>query len=214
MTIIPVINCDSAKCVRKKLEALKKFVPRVTRVHCDVGEKPVSKIRIPLFSRVFSAYANRFSIELHCMVSEKHFFSKTHASKGVKLVYYHLREIHNMERFELHTHAWKKKGIEIGVVVQCDDSLHNLVLPKGIKRVLVLGVHSGPAGQKFNPRALRVISFLKKKFPYAILTVDGGITPAIARKLSRVEVSRVTSSAYIWESAQPQNAYQRLLNSK
>lgn len=211
MHIIPVINCNSSKCVKEKLEALTHFSPRVTHIHIDVGEKPVSSTRIALYSRALMPYAKRFLIALHCMVPEKKFFSNTHINSGARLVYYHAREIKNFHRFEAKAHEWKRKGVDVGVVFRVDDAIHTTKIPKGVRHVLVLAVHPGPAGQVFNPNAIKLISFLRKSYPRVILTVDGGITPAVVKKLLRADVHAVTSSAYIWNSANPQKRYQELM---
>jgi pentose-5-phosphate-3-epimerase len=151
---------------------------------------------------------------LHCMVGKKKFFSRTHAFQGVQLVYYHLREITDLKKFEARVQEWKKRGIKIGIVVRATDDVSKLKFPKGVRHILVLAVHPGPAGQTFNSCAIRTVSFLRKKFPHGILTVDGGITPAIVKKLARAGANAVTSSAYIWDSTDPQKAYRRLRNSK
>ncbi len=210
MEVIPVINSETVSEAKRHLDILSPFVPHVSRVHFDVGIPPVSTIRIPLFPQIFSEYADRFSFELHCMVPEESFFSRAHSASGVKRVFYHLDEIHNMERFEFLMRSWRKRGIEVGVVVRSTDVLRDIILPKGIRSVLVLSVVPGRAGQKFQTRALKVISFLKEKYPRVILTVDGGITPVIAKKLFSLGVSRVTSAAYIWENKKPEEAYKKL----
>jgi pentose-5-phosphate-3-epimerase len=215
MIIIPVINCASARCVKEKLETLAKFSPRARWVHIDVGEKSVSATKAPLFSQILAPNAKRFDFALHCMVAEKSFFSSSHAKSGAKLVYYHLGEIKNLKKFEICTAEWKKRGINIGVVVCVGDDISAIKIPKGVRYILVLAVRPGPAGQKFDPRAIREVSFLRKKYPRGILTVDGGITPAIVKKLSRAGADAVTSSAYIWESANPEEKYKELAyNSK
>lgn len=213
MEVIPVINSETVSDAKRHLHILQSFSPRVDRVHFDVGVPPVSTIRVPLFPQIFQEYADQFSFELHCMVPEELFFSRAHRAPGVKRIFYHLNEIHNMERFEFLMRSWRKQGIEVGVVVRSTDVLRDIVLPKGVHSVLVLSVVPGRAGQKFQARTLRVISFLKERYPRVILTVDGGITPVIAKKLIDLHVTRVTSATYIWESKNPEEAYQKLVAS-
>ncbi|MCL5012004.1 MAG: hypothetical protein M1320_01115 [Patescibacteria group bacterium] len=210
MEITPVINCDSLVCVNEKLKKLATFSPRVKHVHIDVGVPPVSSVRTPLFSKPVTQYAKTFSFVLHCMVPERLFFSRSHRVKGVGLVYYHASQITQKEKFEARVREWKKSGVETGVAITLQDPRSSFVLPRGVRHILVLAVKPGKSNQKFNTRAYSLISFLKGKFPRAILTVDGGITPVIARKLRARGVSRVTSGGYIWSGSSPEKKYQEL----
>ena len=213
MEVIPVVNRETVSDAKQCLKILENFSSHVSRVHFDVGVPPVSTVRIPLFPQVFEAYKDTFSFELHCMVPETLFFSRAHRAPGVARVYYHLDEIHDAEKFERQLLSWRKQGIDVGVVVRSSDLLKNIVLPKSVRSVLVLSVVPGRAGQKFHTRAWKVISFLKEKYPRVILTVDGGITPPIAKKLAKQGVSRVTSATYIWESKNPEQTYRKLVES-
>lgn len=210
MEVIPVINSETVSDARQRLRVLQSFSSPISRVHFDVGVPPVSTIRVPLFPQVLTEYADIFSFELHCMVPEELFFSRAHNAPGVKRIYYHLHEIHNMEKFEFCMRSWRKRGIDIGVVVRSTDVFRDIILPKGVRSVLVLSVIPGRAGQKFHARTWKVISFLKEKYPRVILTVDGGIIPAIVKKLASAGVSRVTSATYIWDNKKPEEAYKRL----
>jgi len=200
--------------VKEKLEILKTFSPRVKRVHIDVGEVPVSRVRIPFFPAVFTKYASRFLFEVHYMVQEKKFFLPTHAVRGITRVFYPLEQIRNMPAFEQGVRLFRKKKIDVGVAIYAGTKVSSLFIPKGVHHVLVLSVHPGPAGQIFDIRALTLISFLRKHYPRVILTVDGGITPALVRKLTPRGVSRITSFGYMWKNKDPQKAYQELRNFK
>ena len=214
MKIIPVINCDSVSCAREKLELIKTFSPRVTRVHIDTGARPVSSISIPLFSKLLAPYSKKFLFELHGMVPERMFFLPAHRARGIKRVYYHLHEIHDREKFEQKVQEWKKFAVEVGIVITTQSPKKTFILPRGVRRVLVLAVKPGKANQKFNSRTYGIISALKEQYPRVILTVDGGITPAIARKLKMLGVSAVTSSGYIWNNKNSSRAYRELLQPK
>ena len=213
MHVLPVINCASTACVTKKLETLKTFSPRVKRVHIDVGEKPVSRIRIPFFPGILTRYAKQFVFEVHYMVGEKKFFSSAHASRGTVRVWYPFEQIRNMSAFERGIQTFKRKKIDVGVAIRVGTKVSSISLPKGVRHVLLLAVLPGPAGQTFDTRAFMLISFLRKNYPRVILTVDGGITPVLARKLIARGVSRVTSAGYIWENKNPHKAYQELVHS-
>jgi pentose-5-phosphate-3-epimerase len=200
--------------VKEKLELLQTFSPRVKQVHVDVGEVPVSRMYIPFFSAVLTKYATRFLFEVHYMVREKNFFLPTHAVRGITRVFYPLEQIRNISAFEQGIRLFRKKKIDVGVAIYAGTKVSSLSIPKGVRHILVLSVHPGPAGQIFDTRACTLISFLRKQYPRVILTVDGGITPALVRTLATRGVSRVTSAKYIWKSKNPQTAYQELRNFK
>ena len=56
------------------------------------------------------------------------------------------------------------------------------------------------------------MSFLRQKAPGAIIEVDGGITPAIARRAKAAGANVVVSGTYVFESEDPAAAYDDLVH--
>jgi ribulose-phosphate 3-epimerase len=74
----------------------------------------------------------------------------------------------------------------------------------------ILAVHPGLSGQKFQPRVLGKIAWLRAHLPNAIIEVDGGITPEIAKRCRAAGADILVSEHYIFDSQDPARAYAEL----
>lgn len=74
----------------------------------------------------------------------------------------------------------------------------------------ILSVSPGRSGQAFDPASLAKISSVRAAFPDAILEVDGGVTPDILRPAKAAGADIAVSASYIWDAADPQEAYEEL----
>lgn len=74
----------------------------------------------------------------------------------------------------------------------------------------VLAVEPGPAGQKFLPFATEKVRFIREALPDAIIEVDGGMDLETARRVKDAGADTITSSHYIFDSADPKKAYEEL----
>ena len=74
----------------------------------------------------------------------------------------------------------------------------------------ILAVHPGLAGQQFQPQSLAKLGFLRKKFPNAIIEVDGGINLETGKLVKQQGADMLVSASYIFKDQNPREAYERL----
>lgn len=74
----------------------------------------------------------------------------------------------------------------------------------------ILAVHPGLSGQKFLPLVLKKISWIRERMPNAIIEVDGGITPEVARRARHAGADILVSDHYVFDHADPVKAYEEL----
>ena len=74
----------------------------------------------------------------------------------------------------------------------------------------VMGVPLGKSGQSFDRRAEERLRAVRAACPDAILQLDGGVTPEVARLAKGAGADSVVSSSYIWSAANPKAAYESL----
>ena len=104
-------------------------------------------------------------------------------------------------------------GAELGLAIAPETSVDELVLYLGETLFIqLLAVKPGPAGQKFDEGTFEKLEFLRDRAPEATIEVDGGVTPAIARRLKEAGADVVASSSYIFGERDPRAAYQEFLD--
>lgn len=213
MIVHPVINCTSIACFRKRAFVLASFVKKHSCIHVDIGKKPFVSRSTSVCARTLRALSSRIDFAGHLMSTWNRNSFRAYLRMPFKLLFLHASEVHGDELAWAcaQSRAQKKK---LGLVIVVGESVHALsrVLNvfQDIKQVLVLSVHPGSSGQRFHSSALRTISFLKKNHPRVTITVDGGIKPALLRKVARAGAHAITSGSYIWSNKNPAHAYSTL----
>ncbi len=201
------INTKNRIELKTKLDLAKKFFPKNTSLHVDISKKGFSSVNSFVDFAILKKYSRYFKLEGHLMVTKKDVLLHKWYLSPLKTLFIHSAISPDWEKvFRLA----KKYHKEIGVVVDFDQSLDGIFVPVGTKRILVLAVVPGKSGQKFHTKALSVISFLRKKYPHAKISVDGGITLQIARKVKLAGANGVTSESFIWKNKNPELAYKKL----
>ena len=202
----------NAKNKNDFLDQLKKaefFLPVGANLHIDISKKNFSSINSFFDFKILKKYSHRFNLEGHLMLSKKDVLDKKWFLSPLKVLFIHSSISPDWEKIFQLAKKYKK---EIGVVIDFDDNPNKIFIPKGAKKLLVLAVIPGKSGQKFHLKTLKIICFLRKKYPSAIISVDGGISPQIIKqlKLKRMGVNGVVSSSYIWDAENPAGQYEDL----
>ena len=123
-------------------------------------------------------------------------------------------------RIILHIESGKKiseiinewKGIvEIGIAASAltaNEDLYPLVEKADF--IQLMGIEKiGYQGEPFDERVLHTISALRKKYPEAIISVDGGVNEMTAEKIAAASANRLCIGSAIWASANPAEAVRR-----
>ena len=207
MRTVPVINCTNASCFKKKLADLAAFLPDTSPIHVDIAKKPFASIDTFPGYHIVKSYQHTYHFAAHCMVPMAAIMKGSWFGSAYEMLYFHYHAVHDWEKVVEKARVHHQK---IGVVFDRGDLLKDIRMPKGVHYALVLAVHPGKAHQKFHAQAIRIITLLKKEYPHVTITVDGGITPEVARLVKTAGADMVVSSSYIWNAEQTQRAYNKL----
>jgi pentose-5-phosphate-3-epimerase len=204
MDVIPVINVSDKEGFKKRVKALRAFLPEGGVIHVDAAHRPFATI---------DTYAGEDDIRsLGEYEFECHYMGEDLAKAG--------RIASAFKRVFLHRGWWREDeyapfldsySSKIGIAFSLLDQKDKMIAPSGIERILFLGGTPGKAGQKFDEKSLEVISFLKTKYPHATLTYDGGVNEENILKIKEAGADRVVVASAIWNSTEPANAYFKLL---
>lgn len=77
--------------------------------------------------------------------------------------------------------------------------------------VQFLAVKPGFSGQKFDERIVEKILVMQERVPDITIEIDGGINPETARLAKAAGAGIIVSSSYIFDSENPQRAYENLV---
>jgi pentose-5-phosphate-3-epimerase len=199
------INSKNKSGFLKQLKLAKEALPRGTWLHVDVSDPRFSKIKSYFNANILKKYSGNFNFEAHLMMPGKKISG--YLKKPFKKIFVHMSAVKDWAALIKEV---KKSKISLGAVISVNEEKYKNKIPKSIRSIMVLAVTPGPSGQKFGSKALKLISFLRKKYPHAIITVDGGITPKIVERVKQKGVSEIVSTSYIWNSDDPLKAYKEL----
>jgi ribulose-phosphate 3-epimerase len=201
------INAKNKKGFIAQLSRAKKFLPKGTWLHIDVSDPEFSKIKSYFNPALLKKYSGYFNFEAHLMVPYKKIFSKKYLAKPVKKIWIHVSQAQNWNAIKK---AAAKRNIKAGIAIGIGEKNYLSKIPKPSGSILVLAVNPGPSGQKFGSKAVQLVDFLRKKYPHATISIDGGINPQIARKVKKAGADVIVSTSYIWNSRNPKEAYKKL----
>ncbi len=205
MRVIIGIDEKNRKNFIERLKSARNIFPKNTWFHMDVTDSTFSSFRPYFDIGIIKKYSSRFNFEAHLMVCGK----KTIANikKPLKKVWIHVSAVKNWDALLKEA---KNKKISVGVAVDINEEKFIGKIPKDIKSIMVLAVTPGRSGQKFNKRALKLISFLRKKYSHATIMVDGGMNPITAKLSKQKGAGEILSTSYIWRNKNPKEAYEKL----
>ncbi|MCX7616043.1 MAG: hypothetical protein N2Z68_01485 [Patescibacteria group bacterium] len=207
MKVFPVINCSTKGCFEKRLSLAKSFLPKNSWVSVDISQKPFARSHSFFDFKILRKYSDYFKFEGDLMINKEEIYNLGWFHSPFKRLLFYWRQV---EDWNFLKKAARKHKKILGVVVEADYFSSRFSLPQGVRFIQVLAVSPGPSAQKFSPQALKIIKFLRKKYPYATISVDGGINPEVAQKVKKAGANIVVSSSYIWKSKNPQGRFWEL----
>lgn len=215
MTVLPVINVQSAE---EAAEKIKKAAEFTDLIHLDIEDGvflPRKNWGSPeeLQNLVASSKQKVASVkfELHLMVSNPEAVLDAWLRTGlVKRVIVHLEamtdSVYILEKC-------KKYGAEVMLAINPGTEAERLLAHKDdFSYFQTLAVQPGPSGQKFDAKILDKIRFIKARMPDAIIEVDGGVNLETANLVKNAGAEIVVSDSYIFGSDDPKKAYENLSN--
>ena len=213
MQIIPAINAPDFETAEKQIKEAAEFSEWV---HVDVTDGVFSPAIIwgspeELKSLVASSQLQDAKFEVHLMVSSPESVIDAWLRTGlVKRIIIHLEAMTDSVYLLA---KCKKYSEEAMLAISPGTEAERLLAHKDdFKSFQILAVAPGWAGQKFNPKIIDKIKFLRKNMPNAIIEVDGGINQETAKLVKDAGADFLVSASYIFGNKNPKKAYEELQN--
>ena len=213
MKVVPVINCDHLDCVVSKLDILSRFLGEGDSVHLDVADARFTFNRTWGDWKIWKELLDHVNLgsiltETHLMVEEPEQEAKHWLEIGVKKIIVHIETIKDISEI---LSICRQHEAELMLALNPETPIDDLKqYLEYCQSYMVLAVNPGMAGQRFLPRVLDKVRFLKKEKPHAKIEIDGGIDEEVAMLAYNAGADVVTSSSYIFSSQNPEAAYKNL----
>ena len=209
MTIIPVINCPDRACAEKTIALARTFLHAGDFVHVDVTDGAFSAHKTLDDPAAWAEMKKTFNLEIHLMVVHPEEHIASWCATGAKRIIVHVETV-TPESARKILAACLEKGVETVLASNPETPIETIRPYLGLfSKFLVLAVHPGPAGQLFNPLVLEKIKALKQGGAIMI-EVDGGMNHETVKLVKDAGADIATSGAYIFNSSDPQKAYEEL----
>lgn len=213
LLVIPAVNCKDASSAVERLKTLRSL--GFKHAHLDVADGAFAPAELLMGDgapNTLSEYARSMFLEVHLMVTSPLTEVERWVSSGVKRVLFHMETL-SFREFSDNFFALKKKypRLEIGVSILPETDAESAVPYVGLCGFAqCLAVPPGFSGQAFTSGTIEKIEYLRRDLPACIIEVDGGMTPALARRAREAGANIAVSGAYLWDAPDFLKAYNEL----
>lgn len=206
-TVIPAILVYDPIEFRRRIRAVEGQVDLVQIdvtdgqfVHYDnfADPKDIRGIRTPI------------KYEIHLMTeSPERLIPRWASIPNVSRIVFHIEATADPERV---IRAIRKRKREVGLALNPTTPLSKIIphIPL-VDFVVVLGVTPGRSGQPFQPRALKKVRSLRRRYPHLMIEVDGGVNSQTAPGIFSAGASAVAAATAIFQTPDPPAANIRKL---
>lgn len=213
MRIVPVINCVDFETAKKRIVAADRFLPEGEKnIHIDISDgrlTPVTTWNDPSLLRSFLDKEHlKFSFSVHVMTKSPESHLDAWLSAGAGKIILPIEAVGD----PLRTAAFcRSHGATPVLSASPETPVDELIRQgRGYTHFQILAVSPGPSGQIFQSGALSKISHLRRAVPSAIIEVDGGVTPEVARAAKAAGADIAVSGSYIFSADHPEERYEEL----
>ena len=224
--IIPAILEKSFEEIKNKLEFLCGRVQTVQIDFCDGVFVPNTTWPFasggfddPNFKKIINEeeglpYWQYFDFEFDLMVADAVENFDLYLKLGPKRIIFHLQAQKNMDEFEEFLEGidpYVRDNTEIGIAILPEENLSLVTRLAGkVDFVQCMGIDKiGFQGQKFNPKILANLGYLRENLSGIGLAVDGGVNLGNVETIFSAGADRIAVGSAIWKAADPLGALEK-----
>ncbi|MFH1192753.1 MAG: hypothetical protein V1656_00335 [Candidatus Jorgensenbacteria bacterium] len=214
MEIAPVINCPDFACAEKRFSAAAEW--GAPWIHIDVGDcvfAPATTWGSPAELKELVAAHPEANVEVHLMAKNPAAAAEAWLEAGARRLIVHVEILDGAEgkQIDMLIERVTEHGAEVMVALAPGTPVAEVVpYLDVVYAVQCLAVPAGPSGQTFDEEVIEKISYLRLRNPDLFIEVDGGITPAVARRVRDAGADMAASGSFIFDANDPAAAYREL----
>lgn len=201
--VIPAILETTLAGIKRKVELVKPYCPLVQLDVMDgqfVSKKtynsPQGLAELPV------------QWEIHLMISRPELFIKKWCLPNVRRIIVHYEATSNVNEI---IRLVKEENKEIGLAINPETEVYPLEeFISQLDLVLVLGVHPGASGQKFEKNVLKKIKELKENHPSVKIEVDGGVDEETRDIIVKAGADILVSASFLFSNENFPTRFEKL----
>lgn len=157
-----------------------------------------------------SQFAEKYELEIDCMVLHPEQYLDLFISVGFKRVVIHYGSTDNLDQIIARL---RENNIKVGIAATNDISLDELLpVIEKVDYVQIMGIKEvGKQGQPFDDRTYETVKKLREHRPEIEIAVDGGVNQETIPKLFAAGANRFAPGSAITKAADPIAAYKQLV---
>ncbi len=206
--IIPSINVNNFEELERKIRQVE---PYVQWAHIDVSDGVFTKHVLWHDPKELVGFKTSLRLEVHLMIDkpEKEIDQWTIVPADRLIFHQEATTVHQLLIDKIR--AAKR---EVGIAIKPDTPWLKLFpyLDK-VDLLQLLAVSPGPSGQAFNEEILHKLGHIHALHPRAIIEIDGGVTPSVARRCTREGATAFVVGNAIFNAKDMKEAIEELRNS-
>jgi len=149
-------------------------------------------------------------LDVHLMVTDPLNFIKDFKDAGAEIISVHVEAKNPLEALKI----IKDEGVMGGIAL--NPSTHEESIEPFMSiadMILVMSVEPGFCGQKFHENTIERVNRFRKKFPNAIIEVDGGVGPSNSKRLIDAGADILVAGSAIFKSTDPERTIKSMIKS-
>ncbi|MEK9175772.1 MAG: ribulose-phosphate 3-epimerase [Patescibacteria group bacterium] len=205
--IIPSINVNNFEELKEKIRLVE---PYVNWAHIDVSDGVFTKHVSWHDPKEFVGFQTSLKLEVHLMIDRPEREIDEWAIVPADRIIFH-QEATSVHKLILDKIRGAKK--ETGIAIKPDTNWIKL-FPyfDSVDLLQLLAVNPGPSGQEFQEEILHKLGHIHSLHPQAIIEVDGGVNPAVARRCTRAGAEALVAGSSVFSSKDIGAAIEKLKN--
>ena len=208
--LIPAILTKDGDEVEEKIRFLE-GIPEITEVHIDFEDGRFVPNDTVMPQALFGL-KTRLKIDAHMMVERPQHYFHDLQHLGVSQVDIHYESFKSTD--EVLTAVANLKALKLTPAVVINPQTDIAVfdqLATGLEIIFLMSVHPGFQGRPFLPQVLDHSLILRKKFPNAIIQMDGGINSSNIQTVRSHGAERIVVGSGIWHNPDVKKTIYELL---
>jgi ribulose-phosphate 3-epimerase len=156
----------------------------------------------------FKKYATDLFLEAQLVVEEPINYLADLSRAGFKRVIGHIEKMSDQKEFV----ARAESLFEVGLAIDAQTPVSDLNVPLyDLDFVLIMTVSAGFSGQRFDPKLVEKIKEIRDRDIHLTIEVDGSINDQTIILARNAGAKRFVANSFIFNSPNPQEAYQTLV---
>jgi ribulose-phosphate 3-epimerase len=177
-------------------------------VHLDVMDGVFVPGKSP-DQKIFAALPfNRVPVEWHLMTEQPEAWLPLIRRVRTKRAVLHVELGRKLKKI---LPAFRSAKIPVSLAINPSTSFQQLARWQHlIESVTIMGVRPGQYGSRFQPKALKHVVDVRRRYPRLLIAWDGGVRPTTIKKIVATGVKRLAVGSYVLAAPNPKQRLRRL----